>query len=107
MLKPDPYFNVEPGTMSPLQHSEVVGAHDGAETDLDLGHYERFMRTRMPQNHNFTTARVYEDVLRKERSGDYLGATIQVIPRITDEIKTRIIRGAADADVAMVEIGGT
>ena len=107
MLKLDPYINVDPGTMSPFQHGEVFVTHDGAETDLDLGHYERFIRTRMTQNNNFTTGRVYEDVLRKERRGDYLGATIQVIPHITDEIKTRIIRGAGDADVAMVEIGGT
>ena len=107
MLKLDPYINVDPGTMSPFQHGEVFVTDDGAETDLDLGHYERFIRTRMTQNNNFTTGRVYEDVLRKERRGDYLGATIQVIPHITDEIKTRIIRGAGDADVAMVEIGGT
>lgn len=107
MLKLDPYINVDPGTMSPFQHGEVFVTHDGAETDLDLGHYERFIRTRMTQNNNFTTGRVYEDVLRKERRGDYLGATIQVIPHITDEIKTRIIRGAGDADVAMVEVGGT
>ena len=107
MLKLDPYINVDPGTMSPFQHGEVFVTHDGAETDLDLGHYERFIRTRMTQNNNFTTGRVYEDVLRRERRGDYLGATIQVIPHITDEIKTRIIRGAGDADVAMVEVGGT
>ena len=107
MLKLDPYINVDPGTMSPFQHGEVFVTHDGAETDLDLGHYERFIRTRMTQNNDFTSGRVYEDVLRKERRGDYLGATIQVIPHITDEIKTRIIRGAGDADVAMVEIGGT
>ena len=107
MMKLDPYINVDPGTMSPFQHGEVFVTDDGAETDLDLGHYERFIRTRMTQNNNFTTGRVYEDVLRKERRGDYLGATIQVIPHITDEIKTRIIRGAGDADVAMVEIGGT
>ena len=107
MLKLDPYINVDPGTMSPFQHGEVFVTEDGAETDLDLGHYERFIRTKMTQGNNFTTGRVYEDVLRKERRGDYLGATIQVIPHITDEIKTRIIRGAGDADVAMVEIGGT
>ncbi len=107
MLKLDPYINVDPGTMSPFQHGEVFVTHDGAETDLDLGHYERFIRTSMTQNNNFTTGRVYEDVLRKERRGDYLGATIQVIPHITDEIKRRIIKGAGDADVAMVEIGGT
>ncbi|HLV18882.1 MAG TPA: CTP synthase [Pseudomonas sp.] len=107
MLKLDPYINVDPGTMSPFQHGEVFVTHDGAETDLDLGHYERFIRTRMTQNNNFTTGRVYADVLRKERRGDYLGATIQVIPHITDEIKRRIIKGAGDADVALVEIGGT
>ncbi|SFM31475.1 CTP synthase [Halopseudomonas yangmingensis] len=107
MLKLDPYINVDPGTMSPFQHGEVFVTHDGAETDLDLGHYERFVRTTMTQNNNFTTGRVYEHVLRKERRGDYLGATIQVIPHITDEIKDRIIKGAAGADVALVEIGGT
>ena len=106
MLKLDPYINVDPGTMSPFQHGEVFVTHDGAETDLDLGHYERFIRTTMTQNNNFTTGRVYEHVLRKERRGDYLGATIQVIPHITDEIKRRVIKGAGDADVAMVEIGG-
>ena len=107
MLKLDPYINVDPGTMSPFQHGEVFVTHDGAETDLDLGHYERFIRTTMTQNNNFTTGRIYEHVLRKERRGDYLGATIQVIPHITDEIKRRIIKGAGDADVALVEIGGT
>ncbi|MAB43316.1 MAG: CTP synthetase [Pseudomonadales bacterium] len=107
MLKLDPYINVDPGTMSPFQHGEVFVTHDGAETDLDLGHYERFVNATMSQNNNFTTGRVYADVLRKERRGDYLGATIQVIPHITDEIKSRIIKGAGDADVALVEIGGT
>ncbi len=107
MLKLDPYINVDPGTMSPFQHGEVFVTHDGAETDLDLGHYERFIRTRMTQNNNFTTGRVYEDVIRRERRGDYLGATIQVIPHITDEIKRRVIKGAGDADVALVEVGGT
>ena len=107
LLKLDPYINVDPGTMSPFQHAEVFVTHDGAETDLDLGHYERFVRTTMTQNNNFTTGRVYEEVLRRERRGDYLGATIQVIPHITDEIKRRIIKGAGDADIAMVEIGGT
>ncbi len=92
MLKLDPYINVDPGTMSPFQHGEVFVTHDGAETDLDLGHYERFIRTTMTQNNNFTTGRIYEHVLRKERRGDYLGATIQVIPHITDEIKRRIIK---------------
>ena len=107
MQKLDPYINVDPGTMSPFQHGEVFVTHDGAETDLDLGHYERFVNATMSQNNNFTTGRVYADVLRKERRGDYLGATIQVIPHITDEIKSRIIKGAGDADVALVEIGGT
>lgn len=107
LLKLDPYINVDPGTMSPFQHGEVFVTQDGAETDLDLGHYERFVRTTMTRNNNFTTGRVYEEVLRKERRGDYLGATIQVIPHITDEIKRRIIKGAGNADVAMVEIGGT
>ena len=107
LLKLDPYINVDPGTMSPFQHGEIFVTQDGAETDLDLGHYERFVRTTMTQNNNFTTGRVYEEVLRRERRGDYLGATIQVIPHITDEIKRRIIKGAGDADVAMVEIGGT
>ena len=107
MLKLDPYINVDPGTMSPFQHGEVFVTHDGAETDLDLGHYERFVNATMSRANNFTTGRVYEEVLRKERRGDYLGATIQVIPHITDEIKSRIIKGAGDADVALVEIGGT
>ncbi|WP_304641392.1 CTP synthase [Pseudomonas sp.] len=107
MLKLDPYINVDPGTMSPFQHGEVFVTHDGAETDLDLGHYERFIRATMSRANNFTAGRVYEHVLRKERRGDYLGATIQVIPHITDEIKSRIIKGAGDADVALVEIGGT
>ena len=107
MLKLDPYINVDPGTMSPFQHGEVFVTDDGAETDLDLGHYERFIRTRMTQRNNFTAGRVYEDVLRKERRGDYLGGTVQVIPHITDEIKHKIIAGARDADVAIVEIGGT
>ena len=107
MLKLDPYINVDPGTMSPFQHGDVFVTDDGAETDLDLGHYERFIRTRMTQRNNFTAGRVYEDVLRKERRGDYLGGTVQVIPHITDEIKHKIIDGAQDADVAIVEIGGT
>lgn len=107
ILKLDPYINVDPGTMSPFQHGEVYVTEDGAETDLDLGHYERFIRTKMTRGNNFTTGRVYETVLRKERRGDYLGGTVQVIPHITDEIKRRIIAGAGDADVAMVEIGGT
>ncbi|MCV2883332.1 CTP synthase [Aestuariibacter sp. AA17] len=107
MLKLDPYINVDPGTMSPIQHGEVFVTDDGAETDLDLGHYERFIRTRMTKRNNFTTGRVYEEVLRRERRGDYLGATIQVIPHITNEIKRRVIDGAEGADVAIVEIGGT
>ena len=107
MLKLDPYINVDPGTMSPFQHGEVFVTADGAETDLDLGHYERFIRTTMKAGNNFTTGRVYEEVIRRERRGDYLGATIQVIPHITDEIKRRVILGAAGADVALVEIGGT
>lgn len=107
MLKLDPYINVDPGTMSPFQHGEVFVTEDGAETDLDLGHYERFSKTVMSRKNNFTTGRVYEEVLKRERRGDYLGATIQVIPHITDEIKLRIENGAGDADVALVEIGGT
>src|SRR5690554_3101799 len=107
ILKLDPYINVDPGTMSPFQHGEVFVTEDGAETDLDLGHYERFIRTRMTRRNNFTTGRVYETVLRKERRGDYLGGTVQVIPHITDEIKRRIIEGGRDVDVALVEIGGT
>tara|TARA_R110000824_G_scaffold288508_3_gene476828 strand:- start:166389 stop:168017 length:1629 start_codon:yes stop_codon:yes gene_type:complete len=107
MLKLDPYINVDPGTMSPFQHGEVFVTDDGAETDLDLGHYERFIRTTMSQANNFTAGRVYEEVIKKERRGDYLGATIQVIPHITDEIKRRIEEGAGKADVALVEIGGT
>ncbi|WP_223669359.1 CTP synthase [Kangiella shandongensis] len=107
MLKLDPYINVDPGTMSPFQHGEVFVTDDGAETDLDLGHYERFVRTRMKQSNNFTTGRVYSDVLRKERRGDYLGGTVQVIPHITDEIKQKVKDGAEGYDVAMVEVGGT
>ncbi len=107
MLKLDPYINVDPGTMSPFQHGEVFVTEDGAETDLDLGHYERFIRTTMTRRNNFTTGRIYEEVLRKERRGDYLGGTVQVIPHITDEIKRRVIEGAGDADIALVEIGGT
>ena len=107
MMKLDPYINVDPGNMSPFQHGEVFVTHDGAETDLDLGHYERFVRTRMTRNNSFTTGKVYEEVLRRERRGDYLGATIQVIPHITDEIKRRVIKGAGDADIAIIEIGGT
>ncbi|WP_120513277.1 CTP synthase [Photobacterium salinisoli] len=107
MMKLDPYINVDPGTMSPIQHGEVFVTEDGAETDLDLGHYERFIRTKMTKRNNFTAGRVYEDVLRKERRGDYLGATIQVIPHITNAIKERVIAGAEGHDVAIVEVGGT
>ena len=107
MVKLDPYINVDPGTMSPFQHGEVFVTDDGAETDLDLGHYERFVRTRMRKSNNFTTGRIYENVIRKERRGDYLGGTVQVIPHITDEIKRCIREGAGDADVCLVEIGGT
>ena len=107
MLKLDPYINVDPGTMSPFQHGEVFVTEDGAETDLDLGHYERFIRTTMKQNNNFTSGRIYQDVLRKERRGDYLGGTVQVIPHITDEIKRRVVLGAGDVDIALVEVGGT
>lgn len=107
MLKLDPYINVDPGTMSPFQHGEVYVTEDGAETDLDLGHYERFIRRRTSQKNNFTTGRVYANVLQKERRGEYLGATVQVIPHITDEIKHLLVDGAGDADVALVEIGGT
>jgi len=107
LLKLDPYINVDPGTMSPFQHGEVFVTEDGAETDLDLGHYERFTHTTMKRTNNFTTGRVYNAVLRKERRGDYLGGTVQVIPHITDEIKRRVVLGAGDADVAVIEIGGT
>src|SRR5471030_2494709 len=107
MVKLDPYINVDPGTMSPFQHGEVFVTQDGTETDLDLGHYERFVRTTTGRNSNFTTGRIYERVIAKERRGDYLGATVQVIPHITDEIKRSIMLGAGDADVCMVEIGGT
>lgn len=107
MMKLDPYINVDPGTMNPLQHGEVFVTEDGAETDLDLGHYERFVRVKMTKNNNFTTGRVYANVIRKERKGDYLGGTVQVIPHITDEIKRCIIKGAGKVDVALIEIGGT
>ncbi|WP_294460768.1 CTP synthase [uncultured Ruminobacter sp.] len=107
MLKLDPYINVDPGTMSPIQHGEVFVTEDGAETDLDLGHYERFIRTKMTKNNNFTTGRIYSDVIRKERRGDYLGATIQVVPHITSEIQEKILAGGADHEIAIVEIGGT
>ncbi len=106
-LKLDPYINVDPGTMSPFQHGEVFVTEDGAETDLDLGHYERFTDVKMGKRNNFTTGQIYESVIRKERRGDYLGGTVQVIPHITDEIKNWIISGAGDAEVAVVEVGGT
>ena len=106
-IKLDPYINVDPGTMSPFQHGEVFVTEDGAETDLDLGHYERFQSTKMRRWNNFTTGQVYESVIKKERKGDYLGGTVQVIPHITDEIKLNIKRGAGDAEVAIVEVGGT
>jgi CTP synthase len=107
MVKLDPYINVDPGTMSPFQHGEVFVTHDGTEADLDLGHYERFVRTTTGRNSNFTTGRIYERVIAKERRGDYLGATVQVIPHITDEIKRSVKLGADGADICMVEIGGT
>jgi len=102
-IKLDPYINVDPGTMSPFQHGEVFVTEDGAETDLDLGHYERFQSSKMRRWNNFTTGQIYESVIKKERRGDYLGGTVQVIPHITDEIKAFIKRGAGDADVAIVE----
>jgi CTP synthase len=106
-LKMDPYINVDPGTMSPFQHGEVFVTDDGAETDLDLGHYERFVETRMSRRNNCTTGQIYDTVIQKERRGDYLGATVQVIPHITDEIKRRIDAAANDADIIIVEVGGT
>jgi CTP synthase len=107
LLKLDPYINVDPGTMSPFQHGEVFVTEDGAETDLDLGHYERFVRTRMTQRNNFTTGRIYANVIAKERRGDYLGKTVQVIPHITDEIKDSVNQAVEGYDVALIEIGGT
>ena len=107
IMKLDPYINVDPGTMNPFQHGEVFVTEDGAETDLDLGHYERFVRTKMTKANNFTSGRVYEEVIRKERRGDYLGGTVQVIPHITDEIKRRITEAGRGLDVVLVEIGGT
>ncbi len=107
LIKLDPYINVDPGTMNPFQHGEVFVTEDGAETDLDLGHYERFVRVKMTKANNFTTGRIYANVIRKERKGDYLGGTVQVIPHITDEIKKCIIKGAGNVDVALIEIGGT
>lgn len=107
LIKLDPYINVDPGTMSPFQHGEVFVTNDGAETDLDLGHYERFVNTTMTKRNNFTSGKIYENVIKKERKGDYLGGTVQVIPHITNEIKRCIKLGADNFDVAMVEIGGT
>ncbi|MFT6300277.1 MAG: CTP synthase, partial [Saprospiraceae bacterium] len=107
ILKLDPYLNVDPGTMSPFQHGEVFVTEDGAETDLDLGHYERFLSSKMSKRNNFTSGKVYETILRHERRGDYLGATVQVIPHVTDEIKRRILAGGKGYDIAIVEIGGT
>jgi CTP synthase len=107
LTKLDPYINVDPGTMSPFQHGEVFVTEDGAETDLDLGHYERFLKTTMTRKNNFTTGQVYDSVLRRERKGEYLGATVQVIPHITDEIKNRIEQSAEGKDVALIEVGGT
>ena len=106
-LKLDPYINVDPGTMSPFQHGEVFVTEDGAETDLDLGHYERFTSAKMGKRNNFTTGQIYESVIKKERRGEYLGKTVQVIPHITDEIKQYVKRGAEGAEVAIVEVGGT
>ena len=107
ILKLDPYINLDPGTMSPFQHGEVFVTEDGSETDLDLGYYERFLNSKMSRSNNFTTGQVYEEVLRRERKGDYLGGTVQVIPHITDEIKRRVVQGAGNSDIAIVEIGGT
>lgn len=107
MMKLDPYINVDPGTMSPFQHGEVFVTEDGTETDLDLGHYERFVHCKTGRSNNFTTGQVYEEVIRKERRGDYLGGTVQVIPHITDEIKRRVREGADGVDIALIEIGGT
>ena len=107
IMKLDPYINVDPGTMSPIQHGEVFVTEDGAETDLDLGHYERFINAKMSKKNNFTTGRIYSDVIRKERRGDYLGATIQVIPHITNAIKERILLSCEGNDITLVEIGGT
>src|SRR5258708_9714930 len=107
LLKLDPYINVDPGTMSPFQHGEVFVTEDGAETDLDLGHYERFQSARMHRNNNFTTGQIYDSVIKKERRGDYLGRTVQVIPHVTDEIKAFIARGAAEAEGALDRIGAT
>ncbi len=106
-MKFDPYLNVDPGTMSPFQHGEVFVTDDGAETDLDLGHYERFTHAKLTRDNNLTTGRIYEQIITKERRGDYLGKTVQVIPHVTNEIKNAMRKVAADCDVAIVEIGGT
>ena len=107
LQKLDPYINVDPGTMSPFQHGEVFVTDDGAETDLDLGHYERFTGARLTKRNNFTTGQVYDSIITKERRGDYLGATVQVVPHVTDEIKGKVLSIANNVDVAIVEIGGT
>ena len=107
LMKFDPYLNVDPGTMSPFQHGEVFVTEDGAETDLDLGHYERFTNSKLTRKNSVSTGQIYESVLAKERRGDYLGSTVQVIPHVTDEIKTKIKEGAKGADIAIVEVGGT
>src|SRR5512143_3463973 len=107
LIKLDPYINVDPGTMSPFQHGEVFVTDDGAETDLDLGHYERFTHSHLTQNNNVTSGRVYERIITKERRGDYLGKTVQVIPHVTNEIKAAIRKVSGDVDVVLVEIGGT
>jgi len=107
MIKLDPYINVDPGTMSPFQHGEVFVTNDGAETDLDLGHYERFISSKMTKGNNFTTGQIYDSVIKKERRGEYLGKTVQVIPHITDEIKLHIREGSKGYDIAIVEVGGT
>jgi len=107
LLKMDPYINVDPGTMSPYQHGEVFVTDDGAETDMDLGHYERFTSARMSRHNNFTTGQVYDAVISKERAGEYLGRTVQVIPHITDQIKSMIRQAAVDVDLIIVEVGGT
>jgi len=107
LMKFDPYLNVDPGTMSPFQHGEVFVTDDGAETDLDLGHYERFTHARLTRDNNLTTGRIYEQIITKERRGDYLGKTVQVIPHVTNEIKNAMRKVGADCDIALVEIGGT
>src|SRR3989442_11916337 len=107
LLKLDPYINVDPGTMSPFQHGEVFVTDDGAETDLDLGHYERFTNAKLTRDHNLTTGRIYESIIQKERRGDYLGKTVQVIPHVTNEIKAAIKKISGDTDLTIVEIGGT